>query len=56
MDIEKLSHRQAAAKLQAEGHKVNSGNIWYIDRRWYQMRGLPMPKRTYNNGRCRKPR
>jgi len=56
MDIEFLSYREAAKALQAEGHQVNSGNVWYIYRRWYQMRGLPVPEQPYNNGRPRKSR
>jgi DNA invertase Pin-like site-specific DNA recombinase len=54
VDIDRLSYRETAAKLQEEGYKVNSGNVWYIYRRWYQMRGLPVPERPYNNGRPRK--
>lgn len=53
IDIQGLSYRDAAKVLQAEGHKVNSGNVWYIYRRWYQMHDLPVPKRPYNNGRPR---
>jgi DNA invertase Pin-like site-specific DNA recombinase len=56
MDVEGLSYREAAKVLQQEGYRVNSGNVWYIYRRWYEMRGLPVPKRPYNNGRPRKSR
>jgi site-specific DNA recombinase len=54
VDIDRLSLRGAAAKLCEEGWNVNSGNVWYSHRRWYEMRGLPVPKRPYNNGRPRK--
>lgn len=54
MDIQGRSYREAAKVLQAEGHKVNSGNVWYYYRRWYEMHNLPVPKRPYNNGRPRK--
>ena len=54
VDIDGLSLRGAAAKLCEQGWKVNSGNVWYSYRRWYDMQGLPVPKRPYNNGRPRK--
>ena len=54
MDGEGLSYRDAAKKLRDEGHNVNSGNVWYSYRRWYEMEGLPVPKRPYNNGHRRK--
>jgi hypothetical protein len=54
MDAGGLSYRQAAAVLQKEGHKVNSGNVWCIYRRYYEMRGLPVPERPYNNGQPRR--
>lgn len=50
IDIEKLSHRATAKQLQKEGHRVNSGNVWYSYRRWYEMQGLPVPTLPYNNG------
>jgi DNA invertase Pin-like site-specific DNA recombinase len=50
IDIEHLSHRAAAKQLQIEGHNVNSGNVWYSYRRWYEMEGLPVPMLPYNNG------
>lgn len=56
VDIDGLSLRDAAKVLQEEGHKVNSGNVWYMYRRWYEMRGLPVSKLPYNNGRQRKSR
>jgi hypothetical protein len=56
MDLQGLSYREAATKLQEEGENVNSGNVWYIYRRWYQIQGLPLPERPYNNGRPRRLR
>ncbi|TWT38947.1 recombinase family protein [Blastopirellula retiformator] len=53
IDIEHLSHRDTAKQLQREGHKVNSGNVWYSYRRWYEMEGLEPPKLPYNNGHKR---
>jgi site-specific DNA recombinase len=54
MDIQGMSYRDAAAALQKEGHAVNSGNLWYSYRRYYDMHGLPVSKRPYNNGRRRR--
>lgn len=54
IDIDGLSYRDAAERLRAEGHNVNSGNVWYSYRRWYEMQGLPVPKRPYNNGHERR--
>lgn len=56
IDIEQLGHRVAAKRLQLEGHQVNSGNVWYSYRRWYEMKGLPVPRLPYNNGQRRKSR
>ncbi len=53
IDKEGLSHRDTAKQLQREGHNVNSGNVWYSYRRWYEMQGLPLPKQPYNNGNKR---
>ncbi len=53
IDVERRSYRDAAKVLQAEGHQVNSGNVWTIYRRYYEMRGLPVPGRPYNNGHPR---
>jgi hypothetical protein len=53
IDGEGLSHRDAAKALQAEGHNVNSGNVWYSYDRWYEMQGLPKPDLPYNNGHRR---
>ena len=54
IDIEGLSHRETAKQLQKEGHKVNSGNVWYSYRRWYEMQGKEPPKVPYNNGKTRR--
>ena len=53
IDEEGLSHRDTAKRLQQEGHNVNSGNVWYSYRRFYEMRGQTPPKLPYNNGRKR---
>jgi DNA invertase Pin-like site-specific DNA recombinase len=53
MDIEGRSYRDAAKTLQAEGHKINSGIVWQIYRRHYEMIGQPVPDRPYNDGRPR---
>lgn len=54
IDVEGLSHRDAAKQLQKEGHNVNSGNVWYSYYRWYEMQGQTPPKLPYNNGHRRK--
>lgn len=54
IDIDGLSYRDVAKKLQQEGHNVNSGNVWYSYHRWYEMQGISVPKRPYNNGHRRK--
>ena len=56
IDVEGHSYRSAAKVLQAEGHKMNSGVVWQVYRRYYEMIGEPVPKRPYNNGRKRKSR
>ncbi|MFN3149787.1 hypothetical protein [Bremerella sp.] len=56
IDVEGMSHREAAKQLQREGHNVNSGNVWYSYRRWYEMQGLEPPNVPYNNGKKRRPR
>lgn len=53
IDIERLSHRDAAKCLQKEGHNVNSGNVWYSYHRWYEMNGQTPPPLPYNNGHRR---
>ncbi|MBI1311627.1 recombinase [bacterium] len=54
VDIEGLSYRDVAKKLQEEGHNVNSGNVWYSYRRWFEMRDEPVPDVPYNNGHQRR--
>ena len=54
VDGQGQSYRAAAATLRAEGEAVNSGNVWYAYRRYYAMRGLPVPDRPYNNGHPRR--
>jgi hypothetical protein len=56
IDIDGLSYRAAAAVLQADGHNINSGVVWQVYRRYYEMIGEPVPERPYNNGRPRRPR
>ncbi|EAQ80665.1 recombinase family protein [Blastopirellula marina] len=54
IDIQSMSHRETAKQLQREGHNVNSGNVWYSYRRWYEMQGMEPPKVPYNNGKKRR--
>jgi hypothetical protein len=54
IDVEGHSYRSAAKVLQAEGYNVNSGVVWQIYRRYYEMVGKPVPKRPYNNRNDRK--
>ena len=56
IDIEKVSLRDATKILQSEGWKMNSGNVWYAYRRWYEMQGQTMPRNPYNNGHIRRKR
>ena len=56
IDNNGLSHRDAAKQLQLEGYRVNSGNVWYSYRRWYEMQSLPVPDLPYNNGKRRQAR
>ena len=56
IDNDGLSHRDAAKQLQLEGHRVNSGNVWYSYGRWYEMQSLPVPDLPYNNGKRRQAR
>lgn len=55
IDIDGMSHRETAKQLQQEGHNVNSGNVWYSYRRWYEMKGIEPPAVPYNNGKKRRP-
>ena len=55
VDIEGKSYRQAEAIFKAEGHgKIDSGVVWQLRKRYFEMIGEPAPKRPYNNGRPRK--
>ncbi|WP_013630393.1 recombinase family protein [Rubinisphaera brasiliensis] len=56
IDIEGLSLREAAKRLRELGHNVNSGNLWYSYRRFYEMQGLEPPTLPYNNGKPRRSR
>ncbi len=53
VDGEGLSYRDAAKQLRKEGYQVNSGNVWYSYRRYYEMMGKPLPEMAYNNGHQR---
>jgi len=53
IDVEGMSFRAAAKQLQKEGYQVNSGVVWQIYERYYEMIGQPKPKRPYNNGNSR---
>ena len=46
-DIEKKGYREIATILQAEGENINSGVVWQIRQRYYEMMGWPAPSRTY---------
>ena len=50
IDGDGLSYRQAAKVMQQEGHNVNSGKVWQLRHRFYEMLGQPVPQRPYNNG------
>lgn len=56
IDLGNLSFRDTAKVLQAEGHKINSGVVYQIYARYYEMIGKPLPKRPYNNGLTRQPK
>lgn len=45
---------EAAKILTQEGEKVSYSQVWAAIARWYEMRGLPMPKLPYNNGHKRR--
>ncbi len=47
IDVQGKSYREVAKILQAEGENINSGVVWQIRRRYYEMMGLPVPKRPY---------
>jgi DNA invertase Pin-like site-specific DNA recombinase len=46
-DVENKSYREIAKILQAEGENINSGVVWQIRQRYFEMLGLPTPTRTY---------
>ncbi|TWU40059.1 hypothetical protein Q31b_34030 [Novipirellula aureliae] len=56
IDVEGMSYRATANQLVREGHKVNSGNVWYSYRRWHEMQGQKPPKVAYNGGKKRRSR
>lgn len=56
IDEEGVSYRAAAKVMQSESKNVNSGVIWQIYRRYYEMVGQPVPNVPYNNGEPRKER
>ncbi|MCH7988557.1 MAG: hypothetical protein IID46_05310 [Planctomycetes bacterium] len=53
IDVEGMSFRAAAKRLQKEGYQINSGVVWQIYERYYEMIGQPKPKNRYNNGHSR---
>ena len=55
IDVERRSYRDAAVVFQSEGHTaINSGVVWQLRQRYYEMIGQPAPKLPYNNGGRRK--
>lgn len=46
VDMQGHSYRKAAAILRTEGHKVNSGGISSMRKRYYEMRGMEPPPRS----------
>ena len=55
IDIDGESFRSAAKRLIAEGHKmINSGVVYQMYDRYYEMVDKPKPDRPYNNGEQRK--
>ena len=56
IDVENRSFRDAAKVLQVEGHKINSGVVYQIYARYYEMIGKPMPSaRTTMAARGNRP-
>jgi hypothetical protein len=53
IDVQGHSYRSAAKELQRLGHNVNSGVAHQIRRRYFEMKGMPVPKLAYNNGKGR---
>jgi DNA invertase Pin-like site-specific DNA recombinase len=54
IDVERHTYRSAAKVLQEEGYNVNSGVVWQIYRRYYEMTGKPTPKLPYDSSRRRR--
>ena len=53
---EGLTYPEATEVLIEQGQNISVNNVWCAYRRYYEMTGLPVPERHYNNGRPRKPR
>jgi site-specific DNA recombinase len=53
IDDEGHTYRSAAKVMQLRGHNINSGVVWQIYKRYYEMIGQPPPKLPYNNGKPR---
>jgi site-specific DNA recombinase len=56
VDRERRSYRSAAKVFKDEGHDINSGKVWQLRKRYYEMIGEKVPDRPYNGGHPRKPR
>lgn len=55
VDLRGESYRSAATIMNREdGLKINSGKVWQLRKRYYEMRGEAAPEREYNNGHRRK--
>lgn len=53
-DVQGQSYRMAAKTMNREdGLDINSGKVWQLRARYYEMKGLPSPPRSYNNGHRR---
>jgi DNA invertase Pin-like site-specific DNA recombinase len=53
VDVEGHSYRGAAKVMRTEGLKVNSGKVWQLRRRYYEMIGETPPDLPYNGGEPR---
>lgn len=57
VDLENESYRTAAKRMREEdGVDINSGKVWQLRDRYYEMIGQPKPSTAYNGGQPRKPR
>ena len=56
IDVDKQSYRQAEKTLRLEGFEGNSGKVWQVYHRYWEMIGQPVPKKPYNNGHLRRKR